>query len=487
MIVGNPITSGLIEGRFSQYLLPNLLIDGQIFPLINIILGFAFYALAMALLYTRFFDFKPSFAGTLSLCAVSTLPYIIEILYFQFIILSQLFWPLTITLALLAAKKSLTDHPLIFIPLSSLILFFTIGGYPAAINLYLTAALLFLLQNASEKITFKKLVPLALPFIISVIVSFIALYAVHQGLQANHKMMALYNNQPLSLKDLILKIPFMYKAVVLSLLQPQPYLSLTLKLIMTTIILLSFIADMTNRKDSLDRLFHIILWLILPFCLKFSAWLINENPDEYFAQHDPATFMLRADFYAVPVFLMYCLSALNQKNYHLLKNLNFILAFALFGLNLNADFNYSKVQKLGFTAETLLQQRINNRITETAPFDFNNNYIVVQAGELPLRPHYYIAKPLENYGYYTMQIPSTRYWLPNEFYAFYEPENFVITEHAILPENITPEMRNFLATNLKTWPAKSSLYIDNSYIILFLTPKGKQMITKQFKNLRSSK
>lgn len=486
MIVGNPITSGLIEGRFSQYLLPNLLIDGQIFPLINIILGFASYALAMTMLYTRFFDFKPSFIGTLTLCAVSILPYIIEILYFQFIILSQLFWPLTITLALLAAKKSLNNYPVIFTTLSTLILFFTIGGYPAAINLYLTATILFLLQCTTKETTLKKLLQSALPFIISFIISFMALYVVHKGLQAHHTMLNLYNNQPLSLKALILKIPFMYKAVVLSLLQPQPYLSLPLKLIMIAVILLFFITDLITQKTHSNRLLHLCLWLCLPFALKFSAWLISENPDEYFTQHDPVYFMLRTDFYAVPVFLMYCLSALNQKNYHFLKNLSFALAFALLWLNLSTDFNYTKVQKLGFAAETLLQQRINNRIMETTPFDFKNNYIVVQAGEVPLRPRYYTAKPFENYGLYTMQIPSTRHWLPNEFYTFYEPENFVLPEHAIHPENMTPEIIEFLSGRLGVWPSKTSLYIDNNYIILSLTLQGRQMITKQFKNLRSS-
>ena len=484
-MVGNPVTSGLIEGRFSQYLLPNILLDGQIFPLINILLGFTLYALALTLLYTRFFTFKPSFSGTLILCAVSILPYIIEILSFQFIVLSQLFWSLCITFALLAAKKSLTEYPYILTALSTLILFFTIGGYPAAINLYLTAALLFLLQNTSEKTTFKKLSRLALPFIISVIVSFIALYIVHKWLQSHHTMLTLYNNQAVSISSLILKIPFMYKATILSLLQPQPFLSLGLKLTMITIILFSFIVDITDKKTSLTRYYHLILWFILPLCLKFSAWLINENPDEFFANHDPATFMLRTDFYAIPIFLLFCLLTLHQSSKQTLKNLSFALSCALLWLNFNADFNYAKVQKLGFAAETLLQQRINNRLIETTPFDFRNYYTLVQAGEISLRPRYYTATPLENYGFYTLQIPSTRHWIPNEFYAFYETENFVLGEHAIRPEKITPEMIEFLSGKLNIWPAQNAIYIDHNYIILSLTAKGRKMITEQFKNVRN--
>lgn len=483
---GNSITSGLIEGRFSQYLLPNFLLKGQIFPLINLILGFIFYALALTLLYTRFFNFKPSMAGTFILCTVSILPYIIEILYFQFIVLSQLFWPLPITLSLLAAKKSLDSSPLIFTTLSTLMLFYTIGGYPAAINLYLTASVLFLLQHTKDKITLKRLLRLALPFIISVIISFMALYATHKWLQTHHIMLTLYNNQPLNLKSLILKIPFMHKAFLLSLMQPQPYLSLGLKLTIIVTILLCFITNLSDTQTPLIRIYRFCLWLILPLCLKFSAWLINENPDEYFATHDPAPFMLRTDFYAIPIFILYCLSTLNQSSKHTLKNLGFALSLTLLWLNLNADFNYSKVQKIGFAAETLLQQRINNRIIETTPFDFKNNYTVVQAGEISPRPRYYIAKPFENYGFYTLQIPNTRYWIPNEFYAFYETENFILGEHAITPENITPQMIDFLSGELGIWPSQKALYIDNNYIIISLTAKGRQMITKQFRNLRST-
>lgn len=42
LIHGNPLLSGLIEGRFSQYILLNLLLDGKILPVLNILLGFIF-------------------------------------------------------------------------------------------------------------------------------------------------------------------------------------------------------------------------------------------------------------------------------------------------------------------------------------------------------------------------------------------------------------------------------------------------------------
>ena len=483
MLIGNSVNSGLIEGRFAQYILPNVLVMGQILPFINLALGLMAYALALTLLLTRFFNFSPTFTNILILCTISILPYIIEILYFQFIVLSQLFWPLLISITLLVAKKSITTHPYILTTLSTILLFTTLGGYPAAINLYLTATILYLLQKTTSKISFKSLCRNALPFILSLFIASIALYVTHKWLQQKHIMMNLYNNQPASIKDIIFKIPFIYKATVLSLLQPQPFFSLSLKLIMAIIILLFFIHNITQPCQKLSRLIRLGLWLVLPLCLKFSAWLINENPEEYFAQHDPVIYMLRADFYAIPILLLFGLISLAQSPHKSLKNICLVLTLFLFWTNVTTNYEFSKIQKLGFTAENLLQQRINNRITTHPAFNFKNNYTLVQAGELPLRPQYYTPKAYEKYGYYTLQIPNTRHWIPNEFYAFYEPENFILSEHSVSPESITKEMSYFLNYTLSVWPSPNALYIDDNYIILALSSNGKTMLTQQFKNL----
>lgn len=70
LIHGNPLLSGLIEGRFSQYILLNLLLDGKILPVLNILLGFIFYTAALFLLYRRFFAFsvRPAIAALFLVC-----------------------------------------------------------------------------------------------------------------------------------------------------------------------------------------------------------------------------------------------------------------------------------------------------------------------------------------------------------------------------------------------------------------------------------
>ena len=94
LIHGNPLLSGLIEGRFSQYILLNLLLGGKILPVLNILLGFIFYTAALFLLYRHFFAFsvRPAIAA-LFLSAAAELPFAAELLYFHFITFSLLSWP----------------------------------------------------------------------------------------------------------------------------------------------------------------------------------------------------------------------------------------------------------------------------------------------------------------------------------------------------------------------------------------------------------
>lgn len=114
LIHGNPLLSGLIEGRFSQYILLNLLLGGKILPVLNILLGFIFYTAALFLLYRRFFAFsvRPAIAA-LFLSAAAGLPFAAELLYFHFITFSLLSWPLIIALSLLCCQKASGSHPII--------------------------------------------------------------------------------------------------------------------------------------------------------------------------------------------------------------------------------------------------------------------------------------------------------------------------------------------------------------------------------------
>ncbi len=486
LITGNSLGNGLIEGRFSQYVLLNLLLMGKILPILNITLGFLIYTSALLLLCRRFFYFSaPALPLFLIISATATLPYINEILYFQFIVFSLLSWPLVIAIALIFALKATTLHPVRNTLLSALFLFMALGGYPPCVNLFVTAAACRLMldiratSNAPKQL-FRK----CFPFAASLLLALLALKLTFIFLQKHHYMMPMYNSDVNAPAELLRQIPNTLQNALASFVLPQPFFSPVLKKL-TSFIVLAFAGCFLSAAPSIKNFCLRFLCLpILLLCLKFSAWLAKSPADNIFIQNDPPFFMVRADFYAMPVLILFCLLYLYQTRQFWLKNLSFTLALCLLWVNLTLNLDFCKSHLLGFAAENQLTERLIARIQESPAFSANTRYSVIQAGELPLRSKYYMPKPNEKYGYYTLKVPYTRHWIAFEYYNFYAPEDFVKEGTSIVPENITPEMVDFLTGRIKPWPSPDSIYVDQNYAIIALTPAGKNMLTGQFNLLK---
>ena len=481
LIYDNHYRSGLIEGRFSQYVFLNILLMGKILPILNILLGLALYTLALVLLYTRFFEFELHPHTALILISVGLLPYINEILYFQFIVFSQLSWPLIIVLSLICCKKaSSSKHFILYTIAGFLILLFAIGGYPATANLFVTATTLWLITQYTSQYQIKHLILKALPFLISLIFSFLCLYIIYGWLMKHNLMMNLYNNQTMGPKELILNIFPTLSGALHSLIQPQPFFSLTLKSVISGIFLLYAGYEIYSCNKISQKITMTGLFIVLLICLKFSALLTKETSDNAFAVYDPIIHMVRTDFYTIPCLILVALAKFYQSKPVFLKNITFITALILIILSTKADLYFIKTQKLGFIAEDLLQQRLNNRLQENPAYKYQNLYTVVQAGELPLRTRYYQPSVLEKYGYYTLQIPYGRHWIAFEYYNFFEPTPFVREGTTIQLDNNTTPIAEFI-TQIAVWPNEKSIYMDNNKAIIALTPKGKKMLIDQFK------
>ena len=133
---GVPLTAGLFEGRFTQFILINLLTRGEILPIVNNLTGFAGYSLGLALLarYWQLPHNKQAYILFALFGAVT--PYILSFMYFAFLILPVLTWSAFVIGGMLIAEKGLSiKHTL-----TSAILFtLALGGYPPIINLIATA------------------------------------------------------------------------------------------------------------------------------------------------------------------------------------------------------------------------------------------------------------------------------------------------------------------------------------------------------------
>ncbi len=480
-----PLTTGLVEGRFSQYLLINIFLSGKILPVLNIALGFLFYTLALTLLCTRFFKFSAAaFADKLCLIAVATLPYIIEILYFHFITFSLLSWSLIIVFSLLAAQKTLEKNMTRNILLSAFLLFLAIGGYPPAACLYATAACLYIMQNLPTSTNIKKLAKLTFPFAAVMVLAFLPLPFIYQWLKHNGIMIELYNTETETFISLLQKIPLTLSLALKSLCQPQPFFSLGFKITTTGIIgtFLYLFLRKCRRKHNL--LIGIPATLALLLALKLPAWLSRETAENYYATLDPAAFMVRADFYAVPCLLLFAVFYLRKYAKLWCNNLLLTAVLLMLFLNINADYAFVKAHLLGFKAENLLLERITERFQAHENYQKNQIYHITQTGEFSLRSKYYAQTPNEKYGYYTLAVPFTRYWLAAEHFNFYAPSPFAANQTGIPPELITPQMIDFINDKTAVWPSKKALFLNEQFGIIALTPAGKLLFTNQFNNLK---
>ena len=479
------LTAGFVEGRISQYLFLGLFLDYHILPILNTMLGFAFYSLTIVLLFTRFFEFQYNSTTTpLIITLVASLSYITEITFFQFIILSQLLWTFTIFLSLTFAKKAFYFNHIFYTILSIAFLFLSIGGYPASANLFVVSTILYLLQNYLKNKNLTETLKKSLPFAISLIISFITLYFVYQHLQKTNQMVQLYNNETITIKELILKLPNSFLLSLKSLITPQPFFDLPYKLL-SSFIIFSFafyIAKQTTSKTNF--LINLIFIIAIFLGIKFSSILIKETPYNFFAKNDPVFFMIRTDFYSIPTLILFALYFLHTKTPKFFQNTLNLITFILIITNINNNLHYSKIQNLGFSSELKLLERITSRIKNSPNYNPNTLYIFAQATELSLRPRFY-HKPHSNLqGLYTLNQPFTRYWIPNDHYNFFEEKSFASTTNNINPKDLSPQMIDFFSNKIELWPSTNSLYMDNKYIILGLSPKGTFELKSQFNQLK---
>ena len=483
------LSSGLIEGRFSQYGLVNLLLMGKILPILNVVLGFFFYVLALFLICKCYFGYSVDnkFLVSLFIAAAASSPYIAELLYFHFITFSLLSWPLFVGLALIAVKMANVKHSILYFFTAFLILFVVLGGYPAAINMFVVLAVCYMIKQQDESyISFLQILKKSLPYIMVLLLAMLALKLTFILLQHKNLILDLYNNQTASIGELFKKLDDIIKASCLGFTQSQPFLNGNFK-IPVTILFVTFVLFFLKKANSLSAFF---IRLMLLFCLilglKFSAWLSSDNADNVLTVLDPSKFMVRTDFYSYPYVILFSLFYLYRQNKQFLKNMSFVLSVVLILGNINAGLSFSKVHWLGFISENKLLERVSARIQENPNYINYQNYTVVQAGELPLRMRYYQSNDNEKYGYYTLKAPYSRHWIAFEYYNFFAPYDFVKEGTFINTQTINPEMINFIASDMKVWPNPSAVYVDDNYAIVVLSEDGRDNLRGQFNALNLS-
>ena len=155
---GISLGAGLFEGRFSQFVPVTLLSRGEILPIINNALGFAGFALGVALLarYWRLPHTKTAYV-TFALSAALT-PYILSFMYFAFLVIPVLGWNMFVIGALLVSEKE-ERFSLPRTAVAAVLTTLALGGYPPVINLIAVAFSVRLLFAALFEIPHPGTVP----------------------------------------------------------------------------------------------------------------------------------------------------------------------------------------------------------------------------------------------------------------------------------------------------------------------------------------
>lgn len=138
---GIPLTAGMFEGRFSQFLPPYFLSLGEMLPLLNIWLGFLFLAVGVILL-AWWYGFKENAVWVVCFgVLVAVHPYLVTQLYYVHSFLSICCWELCVIAGVMSVYSGVCCKQWWKCFLGTGCLVLSLGGYAASLEL---ACVLFL-------------------------------------------------------------------------------------------------------------------------------------------------------------------------------------------------------------------------------------------------------------------------------------------------------------------------------------------------------
>ncbi len=469
-----PLWSGVFEGRFTQFFLQTFLYNGNILPILTLLTSLAFYTAGTILLLRLWHAPSKRWIYLLLGLNLVTAPYTISWLYFAFITLSCLSWPFFIIVGFyLLQKHKSTQHPHLFWAAAALCFFLALGGYPPVINLIGTIFFsLILLSLCTKKETFKTIINKSIPYITAILFAIILLLATQHLLKKYGWQLNTYNTSGINLSQINEKLNIIFLAAIEQFFISTSFISFTYKYIFFFLFLLAVIQLYLQVPNQISAklLFTIALagLILSPQITLLAAQNIQ------FVIHEP-----RISFFSLTYIYIFAAMVLLQSPSRFIKNIT-TLALALMVLyNLNTTAYAAKIWNLGFKAEANFSERFLSRIENIPTFSAQQKYTFVQGGNLNFRQRYYLPDTAYIDGY-TLSAPYIPWHLPAKAYHFYSPYLFVADDYdtywryiPISKINLTPELNNYLLNSATPWPDANAVYLDNSTIILTLTPQGK--------------
>lgn len=476
-----PMWSGVFEGRFSQFFLQVLLFGGNILPVLTLFSGLIFYTAAAILILKLWKIPQKHYIYLLLGINLVTSPYTISWLYFAFITLSCLSWPLFI----FSGYWLLTHRPCkTAIPTAALLFMLALGGYPPVINLISVIFFTLLLNDIClNSLPLKTIFRKYICYIITICIAItlfllIQYYLKKHGLQYNT-----YNTNSVSLNEFTAKIKILSTAVWEQFLVTTSFITFFYKYLWLSITLTAATILFTKTPKNT---FTIFLFLCTLAGLLFSPLITSlATQNTIYVLYEP-----RIDFFSLIYIYIYAAAIIFRAAPQFIKNLTTLPLLFLTFYNIHTTAYAAKIWQLGFKAETNFAERFINRLESNQSFTPEKNYTFVQGGTLDFRSRYYLPENNSKIDSYTQTAPYIPWHLPSKAYKFYYPTDFFAADFDIFWSfvdanklSLTPKLENYLRYNATPWPHSNAIFINNNTIILTLTPEGKQQAQTWINNL----
>lgn len=438
------LNTGMFEGRYAKFILNVILFGGQIFPFLNNLIAFALLA-AGGVLLVNYWQIKNAYVRFFIALIPILAPYILGWLYFPINILGNFLAIDLVLSGLILIKNNNLKHNIA----ATLCFLLALGVYPSVAEMMIICFCFYNILEPKKKIKpiFKSAIFLVLSLVIFKLLLFIL--GKYNLIYADY-----YNLKTVSFNELIARTPAVIKLVLGQFITTIPFISIRLKLIGIIIVALSLI----KLRGS-----QMLFWVIALTTTGLSTWL-TAVPEE-------TAYMPRVNFYGLNFFLAGSAAVLlSNKGWR--KNLGYLLCLFYICNSITLDVYAQKVWNLGKISEEQLVKRISSRIRE----EKSESIIPIIAGELSLRPRYYVEE-YQKESPYLLNKPFMVRHIPAGMFNFYEDEQIFYSFSRIA--DMSPDLYKYLKTAQKIWPAEQSLYIDDKYAIIILTNEGLASIQSQ--------
>lgn len=460
----------LSQGAFSAYWLQELLFGGKILPVANNLWSFAGLSFAGVML-AIYFNLPERAAPIVVTGLILTVtPYTLSVLYSVKTALG-ICWAEPLALAALLTARSVRGSSVkTYIKnIVSVLLFLIALGVSTAVTNFVLIAVLgsVCLKTTYSDITLKEafgrtrqgLANFAAALMIYVLVLF--LLNETEVLSPEHAV-------SLSFSSPLYRLPLMLKYAALEFVLPLPFMDITYKLLHLTLVIIAVFVLIFKAPNALAAARGLVLLPLVALC-SVLTFVFSVNPEQHLTE---------TLFFGLPAVYALSFALIIKPGTPLIKRLGYVLAVLLIFINFVRDAYALKVWKFGFDAESKLAERIITRLEKLPEFNISKKYTLLQIGEVPLRAKYYVKSsgeqpdaPLLDAAWYPEGASSDAYNF------FYQEDIF---EKDGTPEALrTPEIREYILNRARPWPARESLFISGSYIVIVLSDQKLERLRRE--------